>query len=406
MPLLFADIEQAARNIAGAVQRTPCTHARTLSELTGAEIFVKFENLQFTASFKERGALNKLKSLSDAARQAGVVAASAGNHAQGVAYHGQRLGIPVTIVMPKHTPLTKVEHTRGHGAEIILDGADLTEASAASDRIADERSLTTVHPYDDDLIIAGQGTIGLEMMQDVPDLDEILVPVGGGGMISGIAIAAKGINPNIRITGVEADLYPTMQEALAGRPPPPGGPTVAEGIAVKQVGVRNIVYVREWVDGLVSVCETDIERAITLYLNVEKTVAEGAGAATLAAILADPDRFRGQKIGVVLSGGNIDPRILASVIMRQLVREGRIVRLRIELSDVPGQLANVAKIFGETDANIIEVHHQRTFSDVSAKGTDIDVVCELRDAEHTRDLIAALENCGYSVERLSGPLDL
>ncbi len=405
MTVTRALVERAAETISGSVVRTPFLWSRTLSEIAGADLYIKFENLQYTASFKDRGALNKLVNLPADAAAAGVIAVSAGNHAQGVAYHGSRLGIAVTIVMPRHTPLTKIEYTRHHGARVVLEGDDLDAAAAAAHRIADAENLTFVHPFDDDLVIAGQGTVALEMLAEVPDLDDMVVPIGGGGLISGMAIAAKALRPAIRVTGVEAALYPAMREALAGRAAPVGGPTVAEGIAVKRVGERTLACVREWVDDLISVEEAEIEHAISLYLNVEKTVAEGAGAAALAAVLSHRARFRGRKVGLVLSGGNIDPRLLASVIMRELVRDGRIVRLRIQITDVPGALAAVTAVLGKAEANIIEVHHQRTFSDVSAKGADVDLVAEMRDAAHTREVVAALEAKGYSVRLLSGPAE-
>ncbi len=401
MAVAFRDVEAAAAAIAGAVQRTPCAHSRTLSEMAGAEIFVKFENLQYTASFKERGALNRLLSLSPKKANAGVIAMSAGNHAQGVAYHARRLGLPAIVVMPRHTPMTKVRLTRKLGARVVLEGADLSGADAAANRLAKDEGLTFVHPYDDDHVIAGQGTIAMEMLEDFPDLDCLVVPVGGGGLISGIAIAAKALKPAIEIVGAEAALFPAMQDALDGRPARPGGRTIAEGIAVQTVGKRTLAITREHVDEMLSVAEREIEHAITLYLEIEKTVAEGAGAVPLAAVFKNRDRFAGRNVGVVLSGGNIDSRLLASVIMRGLVRDGRIVRLRIELSDVPGALAAVANVLGEAEANIIEVHHQRTFSDVSAKGTDIDVVAEMRDSDHVEEVLKRLAAAGYDVRLLS-----
>lgn len=401
MAVTFDDVEAAAAAIAGAVEHTPCAHSRTLSEITGADIVVKFENLQYTASFKERGALNKLHHLTPGERKAGVIAMSAGNHAQGVAYHARRLDIPATIVMPRHTPMTKVRLTGKLGARVLLEGNDLDGATAAARRIAGDEGLTFVHPYDDDHVIAGQGTVAREMLADFPDLDCLVIPVGGGGLISGMAVAAKAIKPDVEVVGVEAAEFPAMQDALAGRPSRGGGPTIAEGIAVKTVGERTLAITRDLVDGMVSVSEREIERAITVYLEIEKTVAEGAGAAALAAVFANPDRFAGRRVGLVLSGGNIDLRLLASVIMRGLVRDGRIVSLRIELNDVPGALAAVAGVLGDADANIIEVHHQRTFSDNSAKATDIDVVAEMRDTDHAEEVLLRLEDAGYRVRRLS-----
>ena len=401
MAVTFDDVEAAAAAIAGAVEHTPCARSRTLSEITGADIVVKFENLQYTASFKERGALNKLLNLTPGDRRAGVIAMSAGNHAQGVAYHARRLGIPATIVMPRHTPMTKVRLTGKLGARVLLEGDDLGGATAAARRIAQDERLSFVHPYDDDHVIAGQGTVAREMLADFPDLDCLVVPVGGGGLISGMAIAAKAIKPDVEVVGVEATEFPAMQDALAGRPSQGGGPTIAEGIAVKTVGERTLAITRDLVDEMISVSEREIERAITVYLEIEKTVAEGAGAAALAAVFANPDRFAGRRVGLVLSGGNIDLRLLASVIMRGLVRDGRIVSLRIELNDVPGALAAVAGVLGDADANIIEVHHQRTFSDNSAKASDIDVVAEMRDTDHAEEVLLRLEDAGYRVRRLS-----
>lgn len=401
MAVTFDDVDAAAAAIAGAVERTPCARSRTLSEITGADIVVKFENLQYTASFKERGALNNLLHLTPGKRKAGVIAMSAGNHAQGVAYHARRLDIPATIVMPRHTPMTKVRLTGKLGARVLLEGDDLGGATAAARRIAEDEGLTFVHPYDDDHVIAGQGTVAAEMLADFPDLECLVVPVGGGGLISGMAIAAKAIKPDIEVVGVEAAEFPSMQDALAGRPSRGGGPTIAEGIAVKTVGERTLAVTRDLVDGLVSVSEREIEHAVTVFLEIEKTVAEGAGAAALAAVFANPDRFAGRRVGLVLSGGNIDLRLLASVIMRGLVRDGRIISLRIELNDVPGALATVAGVLGDADANIIEVHHQRTFSDNSAKASDIDVVAEMRDTGHAEEVISRLEDAGYRVRRLS-----
>ncbi len=391
------EIRAAAEVVRGAVVRTPCDHGLTLSRLAGADIWIKFENQQFTAPFKERGALNKLSALQRGGNVVGVVTVSAGNHAQGVAYHAQRLGIPATIVMPRHTPVNKVQMTRSLGARVVLEGADLEEAKLVADRLADEEGLVPIHPYDDVDVIAGQGTVALEMLEDVPDLDCIAIPIGGGGLISGMAIAAKAIKPSIRIIGVEAELYPSMLNALAGKPPTRGGLTVAEGIAVKKMGQHTIRIVRSLVDEIVTVAEAAIERAVVRYLEIEKTVAEGAGAAALAAVFAHPSLFTGRKTGVVLSGGNIDSRLLASVILRVLYRDGRILRLQIDISDVPGALAEAARIFGDAEANIIEVAHQRTFSQLSAKGTEIEVVAEIRDREHGETVVAALRDAGYAV---------
>lgn len=402
MTVTLANVKAAASAIDGAVRRTPCEPSRTLSEITGAQIFVKFENLQYTASFKERGALNKLLTLTGKQRKAGVVAMSAGNHAQGVAYHAGRLGIPATVVMPRHSPFSKVGHARALGARVVLEGDDFDGAAKEANRLAADEGLTFVHPFDDDRIIAGQGTLALEMLEAQPDLECLIVPVGGGGLIGGVAVAAKAIKPGIEIIGVEADLFPAMQEALSGAPVSPGGPTIAEGIAVKHVGGKTLPLVRDLVDDIISVSEDALENAIVIYLEVEKTVAEGAGAAALAAVLAHPNRFAGRRLGLVLSGGNIDSRLLASVIMREMVRDGRIILLRVELNDVPGSLAKAAALFGKAQANIIEVHHQRTFSDQSAKATSIDVVAETRDRNHAQELLALLKDAGYQVRLLSG----
>lgn len=398
--MILADIEKAAAAIEGAVQRTPFLHSLTLSRILGAEIFVKFENLQFTGSFKERGALNKLLSLSDAERSAGVIAMSAGNHAQAVAWHAQRLGIPATIVMPEATPFIKVRQTEVLGATVILKGKDLSEAAAFAERLSSERGLAFVHPYDDPAVIAGQGTVALEMLADQPDLDDLIVPIGGGGLISGVAVAARALKPDIRIIGVEAAGYPSMRNVLEGIEPEGEGATVAEGIAVKEPGQLTRQIVRDLVDEIIVVSETSIENAISLYVTIEKTVAEGAGAASLAAVVENPTRFAGRRIGVVLSGGNIDPRILATVLMRGLVREGRIARLRIEIVDDPGALAEVAGIVGEQGGNILEVYHQRLFSRTVVKKADLDIVVETRDPEQMQKLAARLKEAGFPVRLL------
>jgi threonine dehydratase len=390
------EIRAAAQAIKGEVVETPCLHSRTLSNITGADVYVKFENLQFTASFKERGALNTLKSLSAEEAKRGVIAMSAGNHAQGVAYHAGRLGIPATIVMPASTPFTKVTHTRAFGAEVVLFGETLAESEIKAREIVAERNLVLVHPYDDRRIMAGQGTIGLEMLAAVPDLDMIVVPIGGGGLISGIASAAKALRPDIVIIGAESALYPSMKEALAGRHTIPGGQTIAEGIAVKNVGVLTTAIVRELVSDIVVVDEDALEQAISLFLMVEKTVAEGAGAAGLAALLTRPDLFKGRKVGVVLCGGNIDPRLLAQVINRELVREGRLTGIRVRIFDRPGALANIAQIVGDSGGNIIDVIHQRLFMDVPAKGADVDLLIETRDAAHAGEIVDRLRDAGYT----------
>jgi threonine dehydratase len=400
LPVTFADIEAAAARIAGHVERTPMRLCRTLSDITGATVWVKFENLQFTASFKERGALNKLAQLTEAERRAGVIAVSAGNHAQGVAYNANRLGIPATIVMPLGTPFTKVEHTRKHGARVLLHGETFADATTYAYQIKEREGLSFVHPYDDAAIIAGQGTIAAEMLAEAPDLDALVIPVGGGGLICGNAIAAKHINPEIRIIGVEAKTFPAMHAELRGEQPTMGGQTIAEGIAVKQAGRLNMLIARALVDDVVLVDEPHLEQAIALYANVEKTVAEGAGAASLAALLAHPGKFAGRKVGLILCGGNIDARLLATVLTRGLVREGRISSLRLIGDDRPGLLARVSKVIGDLGGNIIEVAHNRLALDVPAKGAEFDILIETRDAQHTQEIIDALSAVGYPPRRL------
>lgn len=400
LPVSFADIEAARVRIAGAIERTPMRRSRTLSDIVGAEVWVKFENLQFTAAFKERGALNKLLCLSEAERAAGVVAMSAGNHAQGVAYHAARLGIPATIVMPVGTPYVKVEHTRKHGARVVLHGENLAEATTFAYQLKDREGLTFVHPFDDPHVIAGQGTLALEMLEDAPELEVLLIPIGGGGLIGGCAVAAKTVKPSIEVYGVQARMYPSMHAALRGVDPVCGGQTIAEGIAVKQAGTLTQEIAKALLDDVVLVDEPHIEQAITLFANVEKTVAEGAGAAGLAALLAHPTRFTGRRVGLVLCGGNIDPRLLASVLTRALVREGRISRLRLVGDDRPGLLSQVSKIIGDMGANIIEVAHNRLALDVPAKGAEFDLLIETRDAQHTQDIVDALAANGYPPRRL------
>ena len=400
MSVTIADIESARRVIAGAVLRTPMLPAPRLSALTGAEVFVKYENLQVTNSFKDRGALNKLASLSAAERKRGVIAMSAGNHAQSVAYHAARLGIPATIVMPVTTPFVKVAATKSHGATVVLHGEGVAEAQARVEELVRERSLVQVHPYDDDRIIAGQGTIALEMLEDVGDLDCLVIPIGGGGLISGNAIAARAVKPAIEIVGVEAALYPSMVNALRGGNRADGGPTLAEGIAVKQVSGRTVAIVRELVADILLVDEPHLERAVNAYATLQKTVAEGAGAAGLAALLANPDRFQGKKVGLILSGGNIDPRILASITVRELERESRIVSFRLSLPDRPGVLGAIASRIGALDGNILEVDHRRLFLDVPAKGAKLDVTIETRDAAHAAEIRAALAADGYQPVRI------
>lgn len=402
MAVTLDHIRQAAELIKGKVQRTPCLRSETLSQLTGADVHLKFENLQFTSSFKERGALNKLLSLTEAERKRGVIAMSAGNHAQGVAYHATRLGIPSTIVMPETTPFVKVKYTMAHGAEVIQKGMTLADCDRIAHDIAAARGLVFVHPYDDDLIIAGQGTIGLEMLEDFPDLDTIVVPVGGGGLIAGIAVAAKTIKPSLRMVGVETRMFPSLSNALKAQDLPIGGHTIAEGIAVKNVGQRTLEICRQLLDDVLLVPEETIERAIALLLSVEKTVVEGAGAAGFAALLQYPELFRGRRVGLVLCGGNIDPRLLSNVIMRELQREGRILTLAIEIEDRPGVLAKVATLVGTAGGNIIEVTHNRMITDMPAKDAELRVSIETRDAEHAEAICAAVRQAGFTV-RVLGP---
>ena len=395
MSVTVADIEAARRTIAGQVLRTPMLPAPKLSALTGAEVHVKYENLQVTNSFKDRGALNKLASLDAAARARGVIAMSAGNHAQAVAYHAARLGIPATIVMPVTTPFVKVEATQAHGAEVVLEGESVAEAQVRAQAIAAERSLTFVHPYDDPLVIAGQGTIALEMLEDAHDLDTLVIPIGGGGLIAGNAIAARARSPAIEIVGVEAALYPSFWNALSGEDRPFGGSTLAEGIAVKNVGALTLPIVREVVSEIMLVDEAHLERAVNAYLTLQKTMAEGAGAAGLGAMLARPERFRGRKVGLILCGGNIDPRILASVMVRELEREDRIVSFRLTIPDRPGVLGQIATRLGQLGANILEVEHRRLFLDVPAKGAKLDVTVETRDRAHADEIFQALKAEGF-----------
>lgn len=395
MTLSFDDIKAAATRLHGHIERTPCRHSRTLSEITGAEVWVKFENLQFTAAFKERGALNKLALMTADERARGVIAASAGNHSQGLAYHAARLGVPATIVMPKGTPMVKVEHTRGHGAEVVLEGDSYDEAADVAQRIRQERGLVFVHPFNDYDVMAGQGTVALEMLEAVPDLEILPVPIGGGGLIAGMAVAAKSINPDIRIIGVEPAMYPSFTARMRGMNTNTGGQTIAEGIAVKQVGDMAYGIARPLVEDVLLIEEPYFERAISLYCTVEKTIAEGAGAASLAALLAFPEKFRGKKCGLVLCGGNIDTRLLTSVLTRELIRAQRLVSLRIVGDDRPGLLANVSALIGHMGANIIEVAHNRLSLDVPAKGAEFDIMIETRDAQHTQDIIDALRERGY-----------
>ncbi|HWH48246.1 MAG TPA: threonine ammonia-lyase [Burkholderiales bacterium] len=395
MTVSFQDVRNAAAAISGAVVATPCLHSRTLSGISGAQVFLKFENHQFTASFKERGALAKLLSLSPAQRAAGVIAVSAGNHAQGVAYHARRLDIPAVIVMPRFTPHVKVEHTRAFGAEVILQGETFDDAKAYALELMAQRRLLLVHPYDDEKVIAGQGTIALEMLAVQPDLDVLMVPIGGGGMISGMAIAAKSIRPGIEVLGVESLRFPSMYSALKGLKPEFGTNTIAEGIAVKEPGKLTLEIVRRHVNDMILVDEGDIEEAMLLLLEIEKTVVEGAGAVALAGLLKERNRFAGKKIGLVLSGGNIDPLTLADIIERGMVRSGRLTRLQVELRDLPGSLAKVTACLAEANANIEEVHHERAFTRLPVQSAEVDFVLETRGHEHIRQIISALEKAGF-----------
>ncbi len=394
------DIRTAHRRIAPSIVRTPTLHSITLSKLTGANVWLKFENHQFTAAYKERGALNKLLQLTPDEQARGVIAASAGNHAQGLAYHGARLGIPVTIVMPIPTPTVKVQQTEGHGAEVILIGERFDDAQAHALEIAATRGLVFVHPFDDPAIIAGQGTVALELLEDAPEIDTLAIPIGGGGLISGCATAARGLRPDIDVVGVQAELYPSMYGFLNGVELPCEGDTLAEGIAVKHPGKITRELVRALIEDIVLVSERDLEKSVALLLQIEKTVVEGAGAAGLAALLAHPQRFAGRNVGVILCGGNIDTRLLANVLLRDLARSGRLARLRIRLQDRPGALFNVARVFDEQNVNIIEIYHQRVFTTLPAKGLITDIECETRDAAHLDRLMAALDAAGYEASRV------
>jgi threonine dehydratase len=399
----LADIRDAARLIEGVVLRTPFLPAPRLSKLTGAEVFVKYENLQATASFKERGALVKLLSLTPAERARGVVTMSAGNHAQAVAYHAQRLKIPATIVMPRPTPFVKIAATRSFGATVLLEGETLADAQVAVEGIIADTGAVLVHPYNDPEVIRGQGTIGLEILADRPDLEMVVVPVGGGGLISGIGIAVKALSPGTAVIGVETELYPSLECALRGVPAKCGGDSLAEGIAVKNVGALPVEICRSVVDGVMVVSERAIEQAVGEFLMLQKTMAEGAGAAPLAALLSDPARFRGKRVGLILAGGNIDPRLAASIMVRELSREERIVAVRVFINDRPGVLASIASAIGEKGGNILEVLHHRTMLRVPPKGASVDVTIETHGPEHAAEIVAALAGKGYRVERLDPP---
>jgi threonine dehydratase len=395
--LTLDDIRAAHARIAGSIVRTPTLVSKTLSAITGATVYLKFENLQFTAAYKERGALNFLSQMSEEAKAKGVIAASAGNHAQGLAWHGTRLGVPVTIVMPKPTPTIKVQQTEANGGRVILFGEKYDDAYAHARELEKSEGLTFVHPFDDPVIAAGQGTVALEMLEDAPEIDHFVIPIGGGGLFSGMGTAARALKPGIKLTGVQAQLYPSMYNTVKGTQYPCEGDTLAEGIAVKQPGEFTREIVRALADDIVLVSEPQLETAVSLLLQIEKTVAEGAGAAGLAALLAEPDRFRGQTVGVVLCGGNIDTRLLANVLLRDLARSGRLARLRIALQDRPGALFKVMRQFDAHQVNIIEIYHQRVFTNLPAKGLITDIECEARDRSQLDALVASLKASGYDV---------
>ncbi len=402
MSVSIDDVRAAAAVLNGEVQRTPCIPSQAISELAGAEVVLKLENLQHTGSFKARGALVRLAALEEGERRAGVVAASAGNHAQGVAYHARRLGVPATIVMPKGTPYTKVGRTETLGARVLLEGENVAQSHDRALALANTDGLRFIHPYDDERIIAGQGTIGLEMLADHPDLEAVIVPVGGGGLIAGIAVAVKALKPEIEVFGAEAALYPCMYRMLRGEEPGGGGRTVADGIAIEKPGRLTGAMVKELAQDIFLADEASLEQAVLTYLEVQRIVVEGAGAAPLAALMGNRDRFAGRKVGLVVSGGNIDSRLLASILMRGLVRQGRLVRLRIEISDAPGVLAKVAAMIGDSGGNIVEIYHQRLFYDIPVKLADVDVVVETLDADHVRKLIAKLSRAGFHTRLLGG----
>ncbi len=395
------DIRAAARRIEGAVIRTPMLKSPALSQIVGAEVWLKFENLQFTSAYKERGALNKLLQLSPEDRARGVIAASAGNHSQAVAYHATRLGIPATIVMPASTPTMKVTKTEGYGATVVLHGDMFDDAYARARELAQENGYVFVHPFDDPQIIAGAGTVALEMLEDAPDLDTLVVPIGGGGLMSGVSIAARAVKPGIELIGVETELYPSMKCAIEGCDLPLGGDTLAEGIAVKQPGELTSRILKDLVREVVLVGENDIERAVAMLVGIEKTVVEGAGAAGLAAMLADPERFQGKKVATLLCGGNIDTHLLANVLVRDLVRQGRIARLRVAVQDQPGALAKITAQFFEAGVNIIEIRHSRIFTALPAKDTVIEVECEARDSAAIDRVEEMLKSAGFRVDRAS-----
>ncbi len=398
--LSLGEIRAAAWRLRGEVIETPCLPSRTLSALTGCEVFLKFENLQFTASFKERGALNKMAQLTPAERAKGVLAVSAGNHAQGVAYHAQRMGIPATIVMPRFAPAVKVERTRGFGASVVLEGDTFDDARAHGLALAQDRGLTLVHPYDDLDVIAGQGTIGLEMLAQQPEIDTLVIAIGGGGLISGVATAARALRPDIQIVGVQTERFPAAWNAMHGEQRESAQATIADGIAVKSPGVITLPLIKAHVDDVVLVSEDDIEQAILMLLEIEKTVVEGAGAVGLAALMKHGERFKGRKVGLILCGGNIEPLVLAEIIERGMVKSGRLARLRFDVRDVPGALADVATLLGKLGANIDEVQHQRAFTSLSVERAQIEVVVQTRGVAHIEQILVAMRAEGYRVERI------
>jgi len=399
-PLTVDDIRAAAERLAGEVTRTPCLPSRTLTGLAGCDVFLKFENLQFTASFKERGALNKMAQLTADERAHGVLAVSAGNHAQAVAYHAERMGIAATIVMPRFAPSVKVERTRGFGAEVVLDGDTFEDARARGLELAKQRALTVVHPYDDLAVIAGQGTIGLEMLEQQPSIDTLVIAIGGGGLISGIATAARALRPDIQIVGVQTERFPAAWNSVHGGDRTCAQATIADGIGVKAPGALTLPLIRSLVDDVVLVGEDDIEQAILMLLEIEKTVVEGAGAVGLAAVMKDRVRFAGRKVGLVLCGGNIEPLVLAEIIERGMVKSGRLARLRLDVRDVPGALADVAMLLGRLGANIDEVQHQRAFSSLSVERVQIEVVVQTRGVAHIAAILQAMREQGYTAERI------
>ncbi len=397
MTVTFADIQAAQVRIAGQVDRTPVRYSRRLSQLTGTEVWVKFDNLHFTGSFKERGALNRLSQLSPEERKRGVVAASAGNHAQALAYHGNRLGVPVTIVMPEGTPFVKIDGTRAHGANVVIHGIDFSGSTEMAHRLRDEKGYIFISAFDDEGIVAGQGVCAMEFLEDAPDLDVLIIPVGGGGLMAGCAIAAKAIKPDIRIFGVEAAMYPSFTARQRGEKPKCGGQTIAEGIAIKAVGEIPYALAAPLVEEVLVCQEADFERGVAYLATLEKTVAEGAGAGGLAALLAYPDKFRGLKVGIELTGGNIDARMLAVVLNRELVRERRLTVYRILGDDRPGMLSIMAAVIGDAGGNIIEVIHDRMKLDVPAKGAEFDITVETRDSAHADAIGQALRDKGYAL---------